>query len=433
MIPIFRISLDPLIGLKRGDLMHNDQNILYICHSYNSFQKDPIEESSKYLNNVNVLVRTNPIAEIANYFPVHRLDRYKQKSKIDLNSLPENISVFPTPIIYAPLDSQYKKLGELHYRAVEKLIQKNHMKFDLIHSHFTWSAGYAGARLKEKYNVPFVVTAHGYDIYSLPFKDDEWKNKIEYVLNTADHIITVSRINLAFIKMLNISTPVTVIPNGFRNDLFYPQNSRDCRKELNLPQDKKIILTVGNLESVKNHTDLVEAAHRIILERKDIICVIVGYGKLYSALKHQIHSLGLDDYIILTGGKPHNKIPLWMNACDQFVLPSLNEGNPTVMFEALGCGKPFIGTSVGGVPEVISSEQYGLLVEPANTKDLADKILIALDHDWDRELILEYAEQFRWENITKNIIKVYQNLDILHDKQYDTQANNSEIKRLQNQ
>lgn len=55
----------------------------------------------------------------------------------------------------------------------------------------------------------------------------------------------------------------------------------------------------------------------------------------------------------------------------------------TVMFECLGCGKPIVGTKVGGVPEIITSEDYGFLVEPANSEDLAEKILIALDKEWD--------------------------------------------------
>lgn len=76
-----------------------------------------------------------------------------------------------------------------------------------------------------------------------------------------------------------------------------------------------------------------------------------------------------------------------MNACDVFILPSLSEGNPTVMFECLGCGKPFVGTKVGGIPEIINSEDYSLLCEPANPKELAEKILIALDKGWDNEKI----------------------------------------------
>ncbi|MCX6335529.1 MAG: glycosyltransferase [Bacteroidia bacterium] len=134
---------------------------------------------------------------------------------------------------------------------------------------------------------------------------------------------------------------------------------------------------------------------------------MIGFGTARHALEKQIRSLGLEDHIILAGKKPHKEIPLWINACDFFVLPSLNEGNPTVLFESLGCGKPFVGTKVGGVPEIITSEVYGLLVNPADPNDLKEKILMALDRTWDREAILAYAEQFTWENIAKKIQDVY--------------------------
>lgn len=222
-----------------------DKKILVICHSYNNFQKDFIEELSEYFKGINVFVRTNPFAEIANYFPVPQLERFRKSYKIDLSRKPLNINVIPTSLWYLPGDRFYKSLGEKHFNAVKMAILHHQLTFDLIHAHFTWSAGYVGARLKEEYGIPFVVTAHGYDIYSLPFKDEEWQEKIEYVLKTANHVITVSQSNLACIKKLNASTPVTVIPNGFRNDLFHPRDSLKCRKKLNHPHDKKIILTVG--------------------------------------------------------------------------------------------------------------------------------------------------------------------------------------------
>ncbi|MGA9189446.1 MAG: glycosyltransferase, partial [Methanosarcina sp.] len=93
---------------------------------------------------------------------------HKLSSKIDLIDKPTNVNLYPTPTFYFPSNSQYKKLGETHYKYVDKLIKKNTLQFDLIHSHFTWSSGYVGAKLKEKYDVPFIVTAHGYDIYTLP-------------------------------------------------------------------------------------------------------------------------------------------------------------------------------------------------------------------------------------------------------------------------
>lgn len=386
----------------------NNKKLLVICHSYNNFQKDSIEGLSRFFKEIRAFVRINSFAGISKFIPWTNLDRFTPSYKIDLSHKPSNVTVIPTSLYYFPGDIFYKSLGLKHFNTVSRAMKRYNFHFDFIHSHFTWSAGYVGARLKEEISVPFVVTAHGYDIYSLPFKDQEWREKIEYVLNSADHIITVSKSNLACIKKLEVSSPVSVIPNGFRSDLFYPRETSECRRILGLPSDLKIILTVGNLEPIKGQKYLIETIREVIRERKDILCVIIGSGKLHTTLMRQIISDGLEDYIIMKGGKPHDEIPLWMNACDRFVLPSLNEGNPTVMFEALGCGKPFVGTRVGGVPEIIISDEYGLLAEPTNPDDLAEKILVALDREWDREAILAYAERFTWENVVKEIMGVYE-------------------------
>jgi len=382
-------------------------NLLVICHSYSTFQKDSIEESSKYFDRVTVLVRTNPLAEISKFLPLKRYERFSKANKIDLTDKPLNVVVIPTPIAYLPGQNSYKSVSKKHLAAVKKAIKEHQIDFNSIHAHFTWSSGFVGSELKKEFNVPLVVTAHGYDIYSLPFKDDDWRTKIEYVLNSADNIITVSNSNLNCIRKLNVSTPVTVIPNGFGSDLFHPHDQTECRKLLGLPLDKKIILTVGNLVEIKGHKHLIDAVKGITSNRNDILCIIVGSGHLRSALERQIRSLGLEQYVRLVGGKPHDDIPIWMNACDLFVLPSLNEGNPTVMFEALGCGKPFIGTKVGGIPEVITSKEYGSLVEPANPDELAEKIIFLLGREWNRNEILDHAAQYAWENIAKQIMNVY--------------------------
>ena len=96
-----------------------------------------------------------------------------------------------------------------------------------------------------------------------------------------------------------------------------------------------------------------------------------------------------------------------MNSCDIFVLPSISEGNPTVMFEALGCGKPFIGTRVGGIPEIIVDKGIGTLVDPSNAEGLSKALLRALDKDWDEDRIREYAKQYTWEKIAREIVKLY--------------------------
>ncbi len=320
----------------------------------------------------------------------------------------DTIKIYFPRSLYVPILYFSKILIDNRLRVVEKLVIKENIEFDLIHAHFIWSAGYVGAKLKEKYDVPLIVTAHGYDIYDLPFRDDRCKEKVEYVLNAAEYIITVSNRNLECINRLSVKTPVKILPNGFRNDLFYPIDPNECRKTLNLPSDKKIILTVGNLVEVKGHKYLIEAMKEIVKHRKDVLCIIIGDGKIKSKLKKQIKKVRLESYVKLIGGRSHNEIPIWMNACDTFILPSLSEGNPTVMFECLGCGKPFVGTKVGGIPEIITSEDYGILCEPANSKEFAENILLALDKEWDDRKIRGYAEQFTCEKNIQEILSIYE-------------------------
>jgi glycosyltransferase involved in cell wall biosynthesis len=380
--------------------------MLVICHSYHSFQKDAIEGLSRYSNQIDVLVRTNPFAEISNFLPIRSLERFRKAYKIDLTNRPQNVEVIPTPLWYLPTDRSYKALGKKHFDHVNKVVQRHNLTFDYLYAHFTWSAGYVGARLKEQHGVPFVVTAHGYDIYSLPFKDDEWRERIEYVLNTADHIITVSHSNLECVKKLNVHTPVTIIPNGFRSDLFFPRDRSQCRRRLSLPQDKPIILAVANLEPVKGLEHLIDAIDIMVKRGTDVLCVIVGSGSKHNTLVRHIDKLGLHQNVLLVGAKPHSEIPIWMSASDVVVLSSLKEGNPSVMFEALGCGKPFIGTRVGGIPEIISSDRFGIVVEPGDAGALSQAIEKALAKDWDPAAIIEYSLGFSWESISEKIARV---------------------------
>lgn len=384
-----------------------NKNLLIVCHSYRSFQKDMVEAMSKHFKNVYILVRLNPIYNI---IPIESLKTKTIKYKIDLTNKPSNIIIIPTNVFYLPFRFSQNNLGNNHFKAVDKQIQKYGVKFDLIHAHFTWSSGYVAAKLKEKYKVPAVVTAHGFDIYDLPFRDDEWKTKIEYVLNTADCIITVSNSNLRCIEKLDVDTPVKVISNGFNDKIFRPMNSEECRKNLNLPINKKIILTAGNLVEVKGHKYLIEAMREVINHKKNVLCIIIGSGKLKNKMENQISKCGLKDYIKLVGWEQHSKIPIWMNACDLFVLPSLRESFGVVQIEAMSCGKPVVATCNGGSEEIIISDNYGFLIPPGNSKELGKSILRSLDKTWDENKIRSYAEQFAWDKIINEIIDIYERI-----------------------
>ncbi|MDI6877169.1 MAG: glycosyltransferase [Methanomicrobiales archaeon] len=389
----------------------HDCTLLGLNNAYAISWKDLINEIALYVDQYHIYIRYNPLSDLSKYIPLspikNHLDRFQKDRLIDPSGKPDNVHLHPVGVHYIPVCDYFRKLGEKHYRRVKRQVQSDGIRFDLMHAHFTWPQGYTGLRLKEDYGVPLVLTAHGFDIYELPFQDDAWRESITRVLNAADYIITVSRRNLGCIEHLDVDTPVAVIPNGFSESKFYPMDPVKCRRMLDLPQDKKIVFTAGNLVEVKGHAYLIEAMERVVRERSDVLCVIVGDGLLRDHLRALIQEKRLEDHVFLAGRQPHHRIPIWMNACDLFVLPSLSEGNPMVLFETMGCGKPFIGSAVGGIPEVIQSEDHGMLMEPKNSEQMAAVILKALDKRWNTEEILQYARQFTWKSIARKTATIY--------------------------
>jgi teichuronic acid biosynthesis glycosyltransferase TuaC len=384
--------------------MYEDCNLLVITQAYFSFVKSPIEIISKNFNHVYVLVRHNPFAEISNFLPINSLKQFRKNFLIDLTAKSENITVIPTPILYLPTKSGYKKLGDQHLTVVKKIIKKNKIHFDLIHSHFTWTSGYVGINLKEIFDVPSVLTVHENGDWLLK----EYESKNEKIYNTwksTDAIIRVNKIDIPKLKQFN--KKVNYLPNGFSPGKFFPIDQITAKKELGISAEKRVIFSLGQLIERKGFQFLIDAINSVVKKRNDVLNIIGGVGGYKNYLERKITSLDLKDYIKLIGFVPHDQLNLWMNAADFFVLPSLSEGTPTVMFEAFGCGKPFIGTKVGGNQEIIISEDYGLLCEPADSKDLAEKILIGLDKQWDKNKIIEYANEFTWNNITKELLKIY--------------------------
>jgi glycosyltransferase involved in cell wall biosynthesis len=392
--------------------MLKDKNLLVLSHTYNSFVKDPVEVMAKDFNKIYVLVRLHPLAELGNIIPLpffKRRAKYSRRYSIDLTGKPENVEIFTVPFFYLPFKNIYLKAGKRHARKAIEVIEKNNLKFDIIHAHFAWSSGYAAVQVKEKYNKPLVMTGHGYDIYKLPLRSERFKDEIVKVFNSADQVLTVSEKNNEHLKGMGVNN-VKVFPNGYTTDLFHFREQRPCREKLGLPMDKKIMITIGNLEYYKGYEYLVKALDIVREKNPDFLCLHIGAGSLEGQIKGMVSERGLGGYITFLDRIPHHELVDYFGASDFFVSSSLAEGNPTVMFESLGCGKPFIGTKVGGVPEIISSQEYGFLCDSGDEEALAENILKALDQEWNTEKILSYAEEFSWENICKNIEGVYEDL-----------------------
>jgi teichuronic acid biosynthesis glycosyltransferase TuaC len=393
--------------------MEGKLRILVITPHYIAFTKGLMEATARSVSRVEALVYHNRWTEISHFLPsvgdkLPRAKRNTKKELIDWERVPENVGVHIANGFFGTFERTDISYGDKMFACMMRKIKSTGLQFDIVHGHFVWPWGYVASKISREFNVPLVVTAHGHDAYEVPFINDEWRKRTESVLNSASCVITVSKNNLACLRRLSLQTEVKVIPNGFDDALFHPMDRTECRKQLGLSLDKRIILTVGRLSPEKGHQHIIEAVEEIVARRKDLLCVVIGTGGMKSSIKRMIREKNLEEHFMLLSDRPHKEIPVWMNASEFFVMASLMEGNPTVLFETLGCGIPFVGTNVGGIPDIVTSDEYGLLCPPKDTHALAGAILSALDREWKRDAILDYARNFTWGRIASQVVPIYE-------------------------
>lgn len=142
-------------------------------------------------------------------------------------------------------------------------------------------------------------------------------------------------------------------------------------------KQSKVIGTIANLYPTKGLNYLIEAAAILIKNYPDLMFLVIGDGQEKKNLELKIKNLGLEDRFFLLG--TIERAYQYLKAFDVFVLPSIKEGWPYTLLEALAAGVPIIATTVGGVPEIIKDGENGLLVSPAAPDQLAQAIQKLLD------------------------------------------------------
>ena len=342
------------------------------------------------------------------YFPPVKITHRWKFSQVVMREKIEGFDVYHPRYYLTPKVGMttYGLMMFLSALPTVKRIRKE-FDFDLIDTHCVYPDGFAGVLMGRYFGKPVVVTSHGTDLNLYP-KIRMMRTLLRYTLQKADRVIAVSQALKNVAVGLGIGEEkISVIPNGIDTGKFFPMPEGQARGFLNLP-DKKVILSVGALIPTKGF-DLLIRAVKILIEkhgRKDLFLVIVGEGPARGDLEKLIASLDLAENVHLTGGIPHKNIHLWYNAADLFCLTSHREGWACVLIEALACGTPVVATNVGGAPELVRSEKYGLLAN-VNIEDIAEKISFALDTNWNRDEIVEYARGFTWEIAAKELNDLY--------------------------
>ena len=163
------------------------------------------------------------------------------------------------------------------------------------------------------------------------------------------------------------------IQYGVDTEKFYPVRGRTIRDELGIKKKARVLGTVARFTQQKGHQYLIDAAPKIMSAFPDVYFVFVGDGPLRPVLQSRVHQLGLDSQVLFLGFR--SDIRDLLNAFDVFVLPSLYEGLPNVVLEAMACGKPVIATEVDGTPEAVVQGRTGILVPPQDSEALGNAII----------------------------------------------------------
>jgi glycosyltransferase involved in cell wall biosynthesis len=181
------------------------------------------------------------------------------------------------------------------------------------------------------------------------------------------------------------------VPNGIALDRFadVAEFSAEKLKQLGVPLRRTIIGSVGRLTGQKGYRYLLDALPTVLAARPDTSIIVVGDGELREDLHDQAKHLGLEEHVHFLGSR--QDVESLLRIMDLFVLPSLWEGLPTVIMEAMASGVPVIATDISGTRELIKPGRTGWLTEPGNPKDLAAAILEALDNPLKRRRIAKNA------------------------------------------
>lgn len=291
--------------------------------------------------------------------------------------------------------------GDLYYRGIRSAARaiKTTFDFDVILGYFAYPDGYAAMRLAWEHRKPLCVASLGSDIkvYARGFLR---RRLTVRTLNAAQKVIAVSDELACSMKSLGVDTSrIVTLLNGVDKDLFHRQDRSAARKSLGIPDDKPIILFVGNLKEVKGVLYLVEACVRLMRENPGKYrAILVGDGEFRRRVEAEIIRAKMQQYILLAGARKHSSIPQWINASNVVCLPSVSEGCPNIVLEALACGRPVVATRVGGIPELVTSDEYGFLVPPRDPQALADALRAALERQWDPDAVARRAQGCSWQD-----------------------------------
>ena len=249
-----------------------------------------------------------------------------------------------------------------HYDQEEFLPLLRDFRPQLIHAHFATQPTELARELAARLEIPYCLTAHGYDVYRRPPGDFAERCR------DAGAVVTVSSANARYM-IDELGAPpsnLSVVPCGVDTTWFEPGTNANAENPL--------LLCVARLRPVKNLSILLQAC-ALLRERGFVFrCVIVGDGEERASLEAERARLGLESSVEFAGLASQEAVRDYWRQASVGLLTSLSEGMPVSLMEALSCGVPVVAPAIGGIPEMIRQCDDGFVVPVNDAPAAADAV-----------------------------------------------------------
>ena len=251
------------------------------------------------------------------------------------------------------------------YRALRRFREQ---RYDLVHTHTPYALGMVGLRWAESHDLPLVSTYHTlYDRYAhylaaLPRRYARFRiaKHTNFYYNRADRVITPTEASAKWLRRHSVATELTIIPTGAPRRAFLDR--AECRGNLGLPPDLRVMLYVGRLAREKNLEVLFQMAARCFAVDATLRLWLVGDGPYRRECVQIARDLGIGDRVRFVGFVPRAEVDRYYAAADLFVFSSITETQGLVVQEAMSYGLPAVAVVGGGASSGIEHGENGLVV-----------------------------------------------------------------------
>ena len=316
---------------------------------------------------------------------------------------------------------------------IKQFAAEKDIKYDIIHSHY-WMSGIAAASLSEAWGgTPILHMFHTLGEMKNRVARSEAEREGEYringekeVLRRANRVIVATLAELTQLRFLYKANDrkLVVIPPGVDVCHFYPIPADEAKLYIGLKPEDRMVLFVGRIEPLKGVDTLIQAMSCLQLtEERPVHLAIIGGDPAASPeemsaemarLQKLCDDLAVGQTVVFLGKRDQDKLPYYYSAAELVVMPSHYESFGMVALEAMACGTPVIASEVGGLAYLVRDGETGFTIPDQEPDTLCEKISWLLNdqelHETMSQRAIEYAQDYAWEKIAKQIVDVYKSL-----------------------